>query len=349
MNQHGALYSEIIQKVDELGILHQHLFDLSGWSQDQFITLFKMADLMDELKNSGCQLMLGRVIYNLFFQPSTRTRTSYEYAMKQLGGQVINEVDPLRHSAVTRGESLKDTLRVVSEFANLIVLRHGNENEVLEAVELLGSRVSPIISGGFGHCYHPTQALADIYTVWRFINKPFKDIVVLLTSPDLSRGYRSGHAFAIGMAKLGARIVYTGSAEHMIPSNVRETLIDLGAKFEEFTDLSRIENLELLSRSDLVYLPITSLATDDVERELFLKRIQQHFISLADLESIKKSTGKVIGAMHPLPRNKNQFDYAIDNTEFELYFKTVKLSVPLRMALIAAVVGIPLSIRSQYS
>lgn len=347
MTGHEVLVTNVLEALDAIQIHNHHIMYLDNWKPDKIIALFNVADLMQEVVKEGCNLLQGRMLYNLFYQPSTRTKTSYEYAMKQLGGQVINECNPLQNSAATRGESLHDTLRVISEYADIVVLRHADEQAVIPVLENLGSCICPIISGGLGHTSHPTQALSDMYTVWRMAKKPFKELKVLISSPDLSKGARTGHSFALGMAKMGAKIIYTGTQGFMIPSMIRHKLLKIGAKFEEYSNLNKKQNLELLTNSDLVYMPITSLASDDPNRKVFLSRLSQHYISLNDLQTIKKRTGKIIGAMHPLPRNDNQFDSSIDDTEFELYFKTVKLSVPLRMVLISAVIGIPLHIQSK--
>lgn len=327
--------SEATPDISNIEIFPQHLLFIEHWRKIQLDQLFELADHIENHPTAYSDLMKGKILYNLFFQPSTRTKNSFECAMKKLGGQVINECSPQLCSAMTRGESLSDMLRVLSEYSDIIILRHPCEQDAIPAINALNPQRCKVISGGLGHVSHPTQALADVYTLWKTLDKPFDELKILISSPDFSKGCRTSHAFALCMANLGAKIYYTGTSGYMLPLSIQQRFHSINQQVEQHTNLNRKQNIELLSECDLVYLPITSLAIDDPKRDIFLSRLKDHYISLDDLQNIRKLTGKTIKAMHPLPRNPDQFDYAIDDTEHEIYFKTVKFSICLRMALIS--------------
>jgi len=243
------------------------------------------------------------------------------------------------HSAMAKNESLYDGIRVISQYADVLVLRHGDSEQVLSTLERLGSDACPIISGGYGHVTHPTQGLLDMYTALRALKKPFEDMRIIISTPDLSRA-RSGQSFALGAARMGAHIIYTGSSGLRTPQVLIDKLKSMGASFEEHFDLTHDENVELMARADLLYLPGSSLKKEDPNREDFMRKVANHYLYLNDLEYIKKKTGRVVGIMHSLPRNDFEFEQSLDKSEFELYFKQIGFSIPLRMALLASICGV---------
>lgn len=231
-------------------------------------------------------------------------------------------------------------MRVTSEYADVIVMRHPNDQEALTALEELGDHVSPVISGGYGHITHPTQGLLDAYTCWRAFGDLEKTTIAIAT-PDLSRA-RSGQSFALALAAMGAKIIYTGTSELRTPEVVRKKLTDMGAHFEEHFDLTEKQNEELYADTgiDLIYLPGCSVKKDDPNREDFTKKMMNYYVSLDMLKRIKAKNNKVVGVHHSLPRNEGEFDFGIDNTEHQLYFRAIGFSVAIRMALLSAVVGV---------
>ncbi len=325
--------------LEATGMKGKNMIFLDDWSRDQLAALFRAAELLEPFSRTQLDLLKGKILYTLFFQPSTRTRCSHEAAMLRMGGRVITETDPLHNSAMAKNESLHDGIRVLSQYADVLVLRHGDSDEVFSTLERLGDHACPIISGGFGHVTHPTQGLLDVYTAYRVIDKPLSEMRIIISTPDLSRA-RSGQSFALGAARMGAHIIYTGTSELKTPDVVRDKLTAMGASFEEHFDLDKAGNLDLMANADLLYLPGSSLKKDDPNREDFMKKVANHAFTLEDLQNLKKKTGRAIGIMHSLPRNDFEFDQAIDNTEFQLYFKQIGYSIPLRMALLAAICGV---------
>ncbi len=288
----------------------KNLTFLDDYSKEELGHLFKAAELLEPYSKNQIPLLANKLLYTLFFQPSTRTRCSHEVAMHRLGGRVITETDPMGHSAMAKNESLYDGIRVISQYADVLVLRHGDSEQVLSTLERLGSDACPIISGGYGHVTHPTQGLLDMYTALRALKKPFE------------------------------HIIYTGSSGLRTPQVLIDKLKSMGASFEEHFDLTHDENVELMARADLLYLPGSSLKKEDPNREDFMRKVANHYLYLNDLEYIKKKTGRVVGIMHSLPRNDFEFEQSLDKSEFELYFKQIGFSIPLRMALLASICGV---------
>lgn len=331
---------DIREYLDATHMRGKNITFLDDFSQDEIMSLFRAAEMLKPFMRTGTDLLKGKVLYTLFFQPSTRTRCSHENAMHRLGGSVITEADPTHNSSVAKNESLADSLRVTSEYADVIVMRHPNDQEALAALDEIKGHCAPVISGGYGNVTHPTQGLLDAYTCWRAFGDLSK-LTVAIATPDLSRA-RSGQSFALALARLGAKIVYTGTSELRTPEIVRQKLVAMGANFEEHFDLTMKQNEELYADKgvDLIYLPGCSVKKDDPNRADFEKKMANYYVSLDMLKSIKAKTGKTVGVHHSLPRNPGEFDFGIDNTEHQLYFRAIGFSVALRMALLASVVGV---------
>jgi aspartate carbamoyltransferase catalytic subunit len=326
----------IMEKLEETGLKGRNFEFLTDYSRRQLQSLFEAGEMLEPFWRGKLELMNGKVLATLFFQPSTRTRFSTEVAMIRLGGSVLSESNPTTSSSTAKGESLSDYLRTVSHYADIIALRHPDDQEVFAS--LGGARV-PVISGGWGNVTHPTQGLLDVYTVYRALGR-FEGMTVMVASSDLSRA-RSGHSFALGLAAMGAELLYVGTSENSIPAAILEKLKTAGAKFTVRNDLSPAEFLDSLMEVDVCYLPGCSVPKDNpAARAAFLDKIKPFYITLDMLQKVKSKTGKVVGIMHSLPRNDVEFDYGIDDSEFQLYFRQMAFSVPIRMALIAGMVGV---------
>lgn len=322
-------------KLAGTGLRGKNFEFITDYSREQLQNLFEAGEMLEPYWRSGLSLMAGKVLATLFFQPSTRTRFSTEVAMIRLGGSVLSESNPTTSSSTAKGESLSDYLRTVSNYADIIALRHPNDEEVFASLK--GARV-PVISGGWGNVTHPTQGLLDVYTIYRALGR-FEGVKVMIASSDLSRA-RSGHSFALGLATMGAELVYVGTSENAIPKVIMDKLKATGAKITVHNDLSNADYMDCMAGVDACYLPGCSVPKDDpAARAAFIDKIKPFYITLEGLQKIKQKTGKVIGIMHSLPRNEVEFDYAIDDSEFQLYFRQMAFSVPIRMALIAGMVG----------
>ncbi|NLC77599.1 MAG: aspartate carbamoyltransferase [Clostridia bacterium] len=326
---------KLVDYADATGLRGRNLNFLSDMNKEQLMALFRLAEMLEPYTRTGLNLMQGKTLCTLFFEPSTRTRLSTETAMNKLGGTVISESNPLQSSSAAKDESLWDTLRTISQYADILALRHYDDKRVFAD---LPAATIPVISCGYGHVTHPTQGLLDLYTVWR-VKGRFEGLKVLITSPDLSRA-RSGQSFALGLAQLGADIIYASPKDLPTLPEILEKVKSYGVNVTEVFDPTPEEHDELIMQSDLVYLPGCRIPKGGAERDLYMLYKDTFYIGLEPFERAKKEQGKIIGLMHSLPRFAGEFDFNIDNTEFELYFKQVGFGLPLRMALIVSMVGI---------
>ncbi|MCG8508257.1 MAG: hypothetical protein MI741_03420 [Rhodospirillales bacterium] len=330
---------DICKQIERTGIKGRHLIFIDDYSQDELANIFKTAEMLEPFYRNRVPLLEGKVLCTQFFQPSTRTRFSHETAMYRLGGNVITESNPLVSSSAAKGESLADALIVTSEYADVIVLRHPDD-AIADEVAALGDKSVPIISGGYGNVTHPTQGLLDMYTAYRAFGGDFTKMTVMIATPDLSRA-RSGQSFGLGLARMGAKIIYSGTTGLETPDVIREKLKAMNANFTEVNDLTIAQHEEMIADEgvDLVYLPGCSVKKGDPGRDEFLKKMAEYYFTLEGLQKIEKKTGKIVGVTHSLPRNEGEFDFAIDDSPHQLYFKAIGFSVALRMSLLANIVG----------
>ena len=331
---------DIYAQVEKTGIKGRHFTFIDDFSPAELENVFTTALMIEPFWRSRIPLLQGKVMCLQFFQPSTRTRFSMETAMHRLGGDVITESNPLVSSSAAKGESLYDSLRVTSQYANVIVLRHPDEG-VIDVIEELGSDSAPVISGGYGDVTHPTQGLLDMYAVYRALGGDFTKMTVMIATPDLSRA-RSGQSFGLGLAKMGARVIYSGTKGLETPPVVRDKLVAMKANFTEVNDLTLSEQEELIVDEgvDYVYLPGCSVKKGDPGRDDFMKKMEEYYFTAEGLRKIQEKTGRTVGISHSLPRNAGEFDFAIDHTAHQMYFKAIGFSIPLRMSLLANICGI---------
>jgi aspartate carbamoyltransferase catalytic subunit len=325
---------QIQEIVDTVNFKGRSLLSINDLQNDQIYALFKLARVLETWNRSIINLVPGQLMTLLFFQPSTRTRMSFETAMLRLGGLTITETTPLISSSAAKEESLDDMLKVVSKYANLIVIRHFNDQEALSAVKF--SEV-PVINGGFGHWEHPTQALLDLYTLWRTYNR-IEGLRVCVASPDLVEA-RTGHSMACGLARLGARVTLASSSARRIPDTVLNEIKRYGADYEEVFDLNQDGFNELITNMDMIYLPGCS-APKGTEAEAFKKSMDNYFVRFETLDQVYQRQGRIIYVTHTLPRRAGEMDLRIDPTPNQLYFEAITHSISIRMALIASILGV---------
>jgi aspartate carbamoyltransferase catalytic subunit len=319
--------------IREIGFEGKSLLSINDLTNDQIYGLFELARVLEPWNRSRIDLVNGNVMAALFFQPSTRTRMSFETAMRRLGGDVITEATPLVSSSIVKEESLADMMKVVSKYANLIVLRHPNDEEARGAVSY---SEAPVINGGFGNWEHPTQALLDLYTLWR-LNSRVAGLKVCIASADLIAA-RTGHSMAYGLGRLGARVVLACPQKNRIPDFVMKKLKEVDAQVEEVFDLDQAGFNELIGDMDLVYLPGCS-APKGPEAEAFKTLMDNYFVRLDALDKVFKETGRIVRVTHTLPRRAGEMDLRIDNSPHQQYFEAIAYSVSIRMALVASIIG----------
>ena len=296
----------------------RHLIDIRDLAQEEIMSLLDLADDIMARREDYREVCRYKKLATLFFEPSTRTRLSFEAAMMELGGKVLGFSEAASSSA-SKGESVADTVRVVGCYADIIAMRHPKEGAPLAAA--LHSTV-PIINAGDGGHNHPTQTLTDLLTIRR--EKGSLDNFTIGLCGDLKFG-RTVHSLIAALTRCeGVRFICISPEELRLPGYVRQdVLAKSGAKFAEVRDLA-----EVMPELDVLYMT-------RVQRERFfneedyLRLKDSYILTPAKLESAKSS----LSILHPLPR-VNEIDTAIDSDPRACYFRQALNGKFVRMALI---------------
>jgi aspartate carbamoyltransferase len=286
-------------------------------------TILKVAsDFEKELKKKdSLSLLKGKILATLFFEPSTRTRLSFEAAMQRLGGGVIS-MGSVESSSVAKGETLADTARTVAQYADVIVLRHprlGSAKEAADAVPI------PVINAGDGAGQHPTQALLDVYTILKEVGS-LKNLNISLVG-DLKYG-RTVHALVELLSLFKARIFLVSPNFLRMPEEITSGLKGKGIDVVETEDMG-----EAVRSSSVLYMT-------RIQKERFTdlseyERLKGSFIlNEAFLNNLKK---KII-ILHPLPR-VDEIHPEVDAYPGAAYFRQMRNGVFVRMALLAMIFG----------
>lgn len=264
----------------------------------------------------------GKVLATLFFEPSTRTRLSFESAMLRLGGSAISVAEGGSTSSM-KGETLTDTIRMVAGYSDAIVLRHPREGAARLAASV--SDV-PVINGGDGAGQHPTQTLTDLYTIRKTKGAIPGNVVALVG--DLKYG-RTVHSLAHALTRYGVEMAFVAPEPLQMPADMRAQLDAAGAKY---TLASRIE--DVISDVDVLYMTrIQKERFPDIDE---YRKVQGIFRVTRGLLAEGK---KDVAVMHPLPR-VGEIDPAVDETPAAKYFEQAANGVPVRMALLAKLLGL---------
>ena len=289
---------------------------------------------IDELVKTGCDIMEhpaeyahkcdGRILATLFFEPSTRTRLSFESAMLSLGGQVLG-FSSAASSSASKGESVADTIRVVSAYCDIIAMRHPKEGAPLVATQ---HSLVPVINAGDGGHNHPTQTLTDLITIHK--EKGHFDNLTIGFCGDLKFG-RTVHSLVAAMSRYtGVRFVFVSPEELKLPRYVKEQYIK--ANNIPYTQSTSLE--EVMPELDILYMT-------RVQKERFFN--EEDYLRLKDsyiLTPEKLANAKEdLRILHPLPR-VNEISVAVDNDPRACYFKQAQNGRYIRMALIMKLLGI---------
>ena len=263
--------------------------------------------------------MRGKVLSTLFYEPSTRTRLSFEAAMHRLGGRVIS-VAEARSSSASKGESLHDTIKTVEGYADVIVLRHpqiGAAEEAARATDI------PVINAGDGAGQHPTQSLLDLYTILEEQGKV--DGLTVALVGDLKNG-RTVHSLADLLANYGVSFQFVAPEALRMPKEIVESLEAKGLSVVETQDLA-----DAIPMADVVYM--TRIQRERFDSPADYDRLKDAYIVTREALKPAKKTATV---MHPLPR-VNEIAPDVDALPGAAYFRQAANGVPVRMALLALV------------
>lgn len=267
------------------------------------------------------EILKGKVLSSLFFEPSTRTRLSFESAMNRLGGRVIGFADPTATSQ-KKGESLADTIRMADAYSDAIVIRHPQEGAARLAAEF--SDV-PILNAGDGAGRHPTQCLLDLFTILTEKKKIEKQKVVLLG--DLKYG-RTVHSLAYALSLYGVELTFVSPETLKMPKEIVNECRELGVEPSSTSNLEKA-----IKDADVLY-------ATRIQKERFPDAEEYSRVVGAykiDNNLLKNASENLI-VMHPLPR-VTEIDPEVDRTPHALYFKQAFNGVPIRMALLSLITG----------
>jgi len=311
------------QKTGKNGKTLRHLMTPLDFSVEELNKLF---DLAEDIKNNPdkyAEVCKRKKLATCFYEPSTRTRLSFETAMLNLGGQVIGFSDA-KSSSASKGESVSDTIRVISCFADICAMRHPKEGAPMVAAER--SRI-PVINAGDGGHQHPTQTLTDMMTI-RSLKGKLSGFTIGICG-DLKFG-RTVHSLVNAMLRYpDNKYIFISPEELRIPSYLREKLNEMHVEFEE---VERLE--ESLPKLDLLYMT-------RVQRERFFN--EEDYVRLKDFYVLNKEKMALAGpdmlVLHPLPR-VNEISVDVDDDPRAVYFEQVQFGVYVRMALIMTLLGL---------
>ena len=266
-------------------------------------------------------ILKGKVLSSLFFEPSTRTRLSFESSMNRLGGRVIGFSDPSGTSQ-KKGESLSDTIRMADSYSDAIVVRHPHEGAARLAAEF--SEV-PVLNAGDGAGRHPTQCLLDLFTI-REEKKKIKNKKIVLLG-DLKYG-RTVHSLAYALALYGAKLTFVSPTSLKMPNEVVGECKDLGIEPISTSNLEKA-----IRDADVLY--VTRIQKERFpDAEEYNRVVGSYKIN----NELLKSARDDLIIMHPLPR-VTEIDPEVDKTHHALYFKQAFNGLPVRMALLSLVIG----------
>lgn len=265
------------------------------------------------------QSMLGKILGMMFFEPSTRTRLSFETAMKRLSGSTVGFDQPAC-SSTTKGETLADTARMLASYSDAIVLRHNLEGAARYIADIVDV---PVINAGDGAGQHPTQTLLDLYTMKRVFGK-IKNLNVAIMG-DLKYG-RTVHSLSHALAMFGANMNFVSPQELRMP---QEIILDLK---QQGVAANETENIyDVLDEVDIIYVT-------RIQKERFLDYEDYLKIKGAYVLNEKMLRGKDLIVMHPLPR-VDEISTDLDYTQYDQYFQQAFNGVPVRMALLEALIN----------
>ncbi len=312
-----------MEKIGKNGKPLRHLMTPLDMSVEELEELFDLAEKIKNDPDGYAHICDRKKLATCFYEPSTRTRLSFETAMLDLGGKVIGFSDASSSSA-SKGESVSDTIRVISCFADICAMRHPKEGAPMVAA---GRSTIPVINAGDGGHQHPTQTLTDMLTI-RSLKGSLDGFTIGLCG-DLKFG-RTVHSLVNAMLRYPAnKYVFISPEELKIPSYLRAKLIEMKVDFKE------VERLEdVLPSLDLLYMT-------RVQRERFFN--EEDYVRLKDFYVLNKKkmelAPKDMLVLHPLPR-VNEISVEVDDDPRAVYFKQVQYGVYVRQALIVTLLGL---------
>lgn len=302
---------------------NRSLVTIAEYSKEKILYLLEMAKQFE--KNPNRKILDGKVVATLFFEPSTRTRLSFETAVNRLGGRVIGFSDAATTSS-SKGESLKDTIMMVSNYADLIVMRHYLEGAARYASEIAPV---PIVNAGDGANQHPSQTMLDLYTIYQ-TQGTLENLNIFLVG-DLKYG-RTVHSLIMAMRHFNPTFHFVAPEELKMPEEYKIYCRQHNIKYIEHTDFTE----EVIASADILYMT-------RVQRERFTDLMEYERVKDVYIlrNRMLENTRPNLRILHPLPR-VNEIAYDVDNNEKAYYFQQARNGLFARQAIICDVLGITL-------
>ncbi|WP_427338010.1 aspartate carbamoyltransferase [Caloranaerobacter sp. DY30410] len=302
----------------------RHLIEPNDFTIEELDEIFTLAEDIIKKPEAYSDVCRGKLLATLFYEPSTRTKFSFEAAMLRLGGSVIG-FSEAKSTSVAKGESIADTIRTIGCYADIAVMRHPKEG-----APKLASKYSniPVINAGDGGHQHPTQTLTDLLTI-KHLKKSISNHTIGLCG-DLKFG-RTVHSLVKALSRYeNIKFIFISPPELQIPQYIKDEL-----KGHEYYETSNLE--EVIDKLDILYMT-------RVQRERFIS--EEEYLRLKDsyiltIEKLKNAKEDMI-IMHPLPR-VNEIAMEVDNDKRAVYFKQAKFGMFVRMALLIKLLGVEIN------
>lgn len=299
---------------------NKSLVSITDYTKEEHLQIIKLAAEFEQ--NPNQDTLKNKVIATLFFEPSTRTRLSFESAVNRLSGRVIGFSDA-SSSSVTKGETLKDTIKIVSSYCDLIVMRHP-----LEGAAKYASEVSsvPIINAGDGANQHPTQTLLDMYSILKTQGK-LENLSIFMVG-DLKYG-RTVHSLLMAMSQFNTTFYFISPPELGMPDEYKSHLDNLGLKYYEHRDFT-----EIIDKADIIYM--TRVQKERFSDPLEYEKTKNAYILRNDMLKHSRSNMRIL---HPLPR-VNEISTDVDDNIKAYYFDQARNGLFVRQAIISLILGL---------
>ena len=299
---------------------NKSLVSINDFSREEHIQIL---DLAEEFERQPTQRILDDyVVASLFFEPSTRTRLSFESAASRLGARLIGFSEPASTS-LKKGESLRDTIRTVSNYSDLIVMRHPREGSARFASEVAGI---PVINAGDGANQHPTQTLLDLYSIRKTQGK--LDNLNIAFVGDLKYG-RTVHSLVIAFCNYNTTFHFVSPEVLKLPSAVKLHIKDKNLTYHQYTDLN-----DVIPNVDIIYM--TRIQKERFSDPLDYEKVKNSYVLHNQMLESAKSNLKIL---HPLPR-VNEIAIDVDTNPMAYYFTQALNGVFIRQALLASILGV---------
>ncbi|MGL5318290.1 MAG: aspartate carbamoyltransferase [Bacteroidales bacterium] len=297
------------------------LVSIKDFSKEEILSLLDKAKKFEE--NPNQPLLDGKVVATLFFEPSTRTRLSFETAVNRLGGRIIGFSDA-SSTSTSKGETLKDTIKMVSNYADLVIMRHHLEGAARYAAEV--SDV-PVVNAGDGANQHPSQTLLDLYSIYK-TQGTLENLTITLVG-DLKYG-RTVHSLLMAMSHFNPTFNFIAPEELKMPEEYKTFCTENNIAYQEYSDFTE----EVINQSDILYMT-------RVQRERFTDLME--YEKVKNVYTLRKSmlenSKDNLRVLHPLPR-VNEIDMDVDDSPKAYYFEQALNGVYARQAIICTVLGI---------